>query len=244
MTDWSQFTLEELEEKFGPKTYKKTGGRRKPQPGPGPVDRFIQGPVTNYVTDVREGFKEQRAREDALVDELSRKFMYGHRWDQKITPTVEPRRIRAEQQRDLRVGRRQYEALKSNQISESTVIDNLSKPINDLTNRSLPFDPGAWNVPEGLVERTMGWNLNPKGWFSPEKGVVPSVLGGEEWISSPLNKILSTQGSKKGDDTSDLNETARKWKGASEILKNVAAISSLWDEDEHTWMGTGFSFMG
>ena len=128
------------------------------------------------------------------------------------------------------------------QLSENQKHEINSKPINDFTNRNV--DPGAWNVPKGLVERTMDWNLNPK-WFSQEKGVVPSVLGGEEWTTpSPLNEILSTQGSKKGGDKSDSDETAEKWKGASEILKNVAKISSLWDEDESTWMGTGFSFMG
>ena len=238
MSRYLDWRLDELYPEERGATTKRTGqASRKAVHEPGPVDKWWSG------RDQRAS--EFRERGKASIAEMRQQWM-GTRepltaaWDFIKTDEIKGR------------GRQRREPFKPipwikhpanpyTQLSENQKHEINSKPINDFTNRNV--DPGAWNVPKGLVERTMDWNLNPK-WFSQEKGVVPSVLGGEEWISSPLNKILSTQGSKKGGDKSDSDETAEKWKGASEILKNVAKISSLWDEDESTWMGTGFSFMG
>ena len=147
MTDWSQFTLEELEDKFGPKTFKRTGGRRKGKSGPGPVDKFIQGPVTDYVKDVRKGIKEQREWETKLVDEMSRKLMYGNRWDQKITQPTSPRARTLEARQSRELGRQRYEKLKSGNISDDTIIKNLSTPKVNIE----PKEKKKPNIQEGVT---------------------------------------------------------------------------------------------
>ena len=127
MTDWSTFTLEELEQKFGPKTFKRTRGRRQGKSGPGPIDKgWAAYQQWRQEPDLEKKYGAL-GKPIPAVEKVQDALKWAWNPTGRTEPATSPRARHLAAKKDREVGRKLYQKMKTGNIDEQKVINNLSR---------------------------------------------------------------------------------------------------------------------
>ena len=232
MTDWSQFTLEELEQKFGPKTFKRTGGRRQRKSGPGPVDKgWAAYQQWRQEPDLEKKYGAL-GKPIPAVEKVQDALKWAWNPTGRTEPVTSPRTRTLEARRSRELGRQRYEKLKSGNISDDKVIKDLSTPKVNIE----PPNNKKPNIQEGV-------QIEPSpGSTGANKPVTPESINKDEQTERETNQP------KKWKDMSNAEKVETGSKAALDISKALFGDQTKIKEHkivnrflDHDWMlGSGY----